>query len=104
MYIIVRSCNLKNKKTSKLNPFYIFIALSLNEIGQYQANKRTVIASTIPHLRPHNIYKIKIPILDELFIEYINDKVGYAFSLIEEKKRIIREIKEDMNKLLNEKK
>lgn len=95
---------LRIKKTSKLNPFYIFIALSLNEIGQYQANKRTVIASTIPHLRPQNIYKIKIPILDDLFIEFVNNKVGYAFSLIEEKKRIIKEIKEDMNKLLLEKK
>jgi type I restriction enzyme S subunit len=91
---------MRMKPSSKLNPFYIFLALSLKEIGQYQANKRTVIASTIPHLRPQNIYKIKIPIIDENSIELISKKVEYAIGLIELKKKIIKEIKMEMNKLL----
>ena len=93
---------LRIKETSKLNPFYIFLALSLPEIGQYQANKRTVIASTIPHLRPQNIYKIRIPILDDESIKLISDKVKYSFGLIEEKKRLIKQIKKEMNELMKE--
>ena len=95
---------LRIKETSELNPFYIFIALSLDEIGQYQAKKRTVIASTIPHLRPQNLQKIKIPILDKEFVNLIGEKVGYAFQLIEQKKIIIKEIKEQMNDLIKENK
>lgn len=93
---------LRIKESSTLNPFYIFLALSLKEIGQYQANKRTVIASTIPHLRPQNIYKIKIPILDTESIKAISEKVEYAFGLIEEKKRLIKTIKKEMNELMKE--
>lgn len=91
---------MRMKPDSKLNPFYIFLALSLKEIGQYQADKRTVIASTIPHLRPQNIYKIKIPILDDKSIKIISEKVKNAFELIELKKQLIKQIKREMNELL----
>lgn len=91
---------MRMKEESELNPFYIFLALSIKEIGQYQADKRTVIASTIPHLRPQNIYNIKIPILDKSSIEFISNKVKGAFELIEKKKYLIRQIKLEMNEIL----
>ena len=38
-------------KRDKINPYYLFIALSIKEVGIFQAIQRTVVASTIPHLR-----------------------------------------------------
>jgi restriction endonuclease S subunit len=50
-------------KEKEINPFYLFIALSTKEIGLYQAMQRTVVASTIPHLREDRISDFKIPII-----------------------------------------
>jgi hypothetical protein len=36
--------------SNKVNPYYLFIALSTNEVGGFQALQRTVVASIIPHL------------------------------------------------------
>ena len=51
-------------KQEKINPFYLFIALSIKEIGLYQAQQRTVVASTIPHLREDRISDFKIPLIE----------------------------------------
>lgn len=48
----------------KLTPEYLFVVLSNPIIGGYQAKQRTVIASTIPHLREERIKEFIIPILD----------------------------------------
>jgi type I restriction enzyme S subunit len=50
-------------KEAKINPYYLFIALSVKEVGLYQAIQRTVVASTIPHLREDRIGDFKIPII-----------------------------------------
>lgn len=63
----------------ELSPYYIFCALSIPEIGDYQARKRTVIAFTIPHLRPENLLKIKIPILPKKDRDLISDILKEAF-------------------------
>jgi len=51
-------------KQEKVNPFYLFIALSVKEVGLYQAQQRTVVASTIPHLREDRISDFKIPLIE----------------------------------------
>lgn len=76
---------------------YLFIALSIKEIGLYASKRRTVIASTIPHLREDRLKDIEIPILDNGTIDEITDLVRRAFLLKDEKKRLIKEVHETMN-------
>lgn len=76
-------------KMNRINPFYLFIALSVEQIGLYQAKQRTVIASTLPHLRVDRISDFVIPILD-------NDKeisllAQEGFKLKEKSKSLINE-------------
>jgi type I restriction enzyme S subunit len=76
-------------KKDKINPHYLFIALSIKEIGIYQAKQRTVIASTMPHLREDRIGDFSIPILknqDEII--KLTEK---AFKLKDERKILINE-------------
>jgi type I restriction enzyme S subunit len=76
-------------KSEKINPHYLFIALSVKEVGTYQAIQRTVVASTIPHLREDRIQDFRIPIL-------INQKeiislTESAFNLKDKRKEMINE-------------
>jgi type I restriction enzyme S subunit len=70
---------LRTKKDIEISPYYIFCALSIPEIGDYQSRKRTVIASTIPHLRPENLLKTRIPILPKADRDLISDILKEAF-------------------------
>ncbi|MCL2186782.1 MAG: restriction endonuclease subunit S [Treponema sp.] len=81
---------LRAKTDTGISPYYIFCALSIPEIGGYQSRKRTVVASTIPHLRPENLLKIKIPILPEKDRNDISEIVEEAF-----KKKALRKEKLD---------
>lgn len=76
-------------KTDKINPYYLFIALSTNEVGVYQALQRTVVASTIPHLREDRIGDFSIPILKNQ--SKIIELTKTAFKLRDERKRLITE-------------
>jgi restriction endonuclease S subunit len=76
-------------KEEKVNPFYLFIALSIKEIGLYQAQQRTVVASTIPHLREDRISDFKIPMLDNQ--KDIIDWTSKAFELKNKRKQLINE-------------
>jgi type I restriction enzyme S subunit len=76
-------------KKDKISPFYLFIALSLREIGLYQAKQRTVVASTIPHLREDRIGDFKIPIIkNQKIIIELTEK---AFELKEKRKKLIND-------------
>lgn len=86
-------------KTSKVNPHYLFIALSLKEIGTYQAIQRTVVASTIPHLREDRIGDFSIPILSNQ--ENIIELTESAFILKDESKEIINESRNLLEKSLD---
>ncbi|MFN4248442.1 MAG: restriction endonuclease subunit S [Flavipsychrobacter sp.] len=88
------------KESSNLSPYYIFFILLLDEIGKYQAVKNTVIASTIPHLKISNIAKFKVPILDEYSMKTIGDLIQEAFSKVETKKKLIKQIKKNINELI----
>lgn len=76
-------------KREKINPFYLFIALSVKEIGLYQAQQRTVVASTIPHLREDRISDFKIPFIENQ-TEIIN-LTSKAFGLKDKRKQLIND-------------
>jgi restriction endonuclease S subunit len=55
---------------------YLFTVLSVKEIGYNPAIRRTVIGTTIPHLREERLKQISIPVLDT-----ITQKVKTVFEL-----------------------
>lgn len=70
---------------------YLFIALSIPEIGRYAAIRRTVVASTIPHLRVERLKDIGIPVMEQKVVDEITELVKSAFALKGERKRILKE-------------
>ncbi|MDY4851070.1 MAG: restriction endonuclease subunit S [Paludibacteraceae bacterium] len=88
-----------NKKAQEygVTPEYLFLALSIKEIGIYASKRRTVVASTIPHLREERLKEIEIPILDASTTAEITDLVKQSFKLKDEKKRLIAEVRETMD-------
>jgi type I restriction enzyme S subunit len=88
-----------NKRASDygITPEYLFLALSIKEIGIYASKRRTVVASTIPHLRDERLKEIEIPILDKDTISEITDLVRQAFKLKDEKKQLIADVRETMD-------
>lgn len=88
-----------NKNASKygITPEYLFLCLSIKEIGIYASKRRTVVASTIPHLREERLKEIEIPILGKDTVSEITDLVKQAFKLKDEKKRLIAEVRETMD-------
>ena len=81
----------------KITPEYLFLVLSIREIGIYASKRRTVVASTIPHLREERLKEIEIPILDEETISEITALIKEAFRLKDERKRLIAEVRETMD-------
>ncbi len=69
---------------------YLFTALSIPEIGLYAATRRTVIASTIPHLREERLKDIEIPIISQENIDKITILIKEAFKLKSKRKEIIK--------------
>jgi len=89
---------LKNKgRECGITPEYLFLALSIKEIGIYASKRRTVVASTIPHLREERLKEIEIPILDKETISEITELVKQAFKLKDEKKQLIADVRETMD-------
>lgn len=87
---------LRTLEDSDINPYYIFCALSIPEIGEYQSRKRTVIASTIPHLRPENLLKTKIPILSKADRDVITNILKEAFDKKSQRKKKLDMIKKTL--------
>ena len=87
-----------NEKAKHLGitPEYLFLSLSIKEVGIYQAKRYTVIQSTIPTMA-NNLVKVNIPILDKETIVEITNLVKKAFELKDEKKRLIAEVRETMD-------
>ena len=77
------------------------MVLSLKETGLYPALRRTVTASTIPHLREERLKEIEIPILDKESIDEITKLVKYAFKLKDEKKKLIQEVRREIDSCFN---
>lgn len=84
-------------KSNNITSEYLFTVLSLEETGFYPAIRRTVIASTIPHLREDRLKEIEIPIIDKNSIDEITKLVKKAFELKDEKKKLIQEVREEID-------
>ncbi|MCK4359053.1 MAG: restriction endonuclease subunit S [Candidatus Cloacimonetes bacterium] len=84
-------------KKYNLTQEYLFLVLSLKETGLYPAIRRTVVASTIPHLREERLKEFEIPILDKNSINEITKLVKQAFELKEKKKKLIKEVREEID-------
>lgn len=85
-------------KKYHLTQEYLFILLSLKETGLFPAIRRTVIASTIPHLRQERLKEFEIPILNKKSIDDITKIVKKAFILKNAKKSIIKTVTDRINK------
>ncbi len=94
---IVRLRLKSETKKYNLTPEYLFIILSLRETGLYPAIRRTVVASTIPHLREERLKEFEIPILDKDSIDEITKLTKEAFELKDEKKKLIKEVREEID-------
>lgn len=70
---------------------YLFTALSIPEVGRYGAVRRTVVASTIPHLRVERLKDIEIPVMEQRIINQITELVKEAFILKSTRKKILKE-------------
>ena len=70
---------------------YLFVALNTPEVGRYAAIRRTVVASTIPHLRVERLKDIEIPIEDKTYITRITGLVKKAFELKSQRKDILKQ-------------
>lgn len=68
---------------------YLFTALSIPEVGRFAAIRRTVVASTIPHLRVERLKDIEIPLMDKEHIVRITELISEAFELKGKRKQIL---------------
>lgn len=75
---------------------YLFLFLTIKEVARYQAERYTVIQSTIPTISNH-ILDFEIPILDKKSIDEITKLVKEAFELKDEKKKLIKEVREEID-------
>jgi type I restriction enzyme S subunit len=80
-----------------ITPEYLFTVLSLKETGYNPAIRRTVIGTTIPHLREERLKQIAIPVLNSDAIDEISQKIKTAFALKSVRKQLLCEILDTIN-------
>jgi len=83
-------------KRYKFTQEYLFLVLTIKEIARYQSERYTVIQSTIPTISNY-ILDFEIPILDKNSIDKITKLVKKAFELKDEKKKLISEVREEID-------
>jgi len=74
------------EKQYGITPEYLFAVLSNKYSGYFQAIRSTVIAATIPHLRPDRIADFDIPIVDKETINKITEIIKRSFAIKNESK------------------
>ena len=84
-------------KQHKFTQEYLFICLSVKQTGYYPAIRRTIVGTTIPHLREERMKQISIPILKEEHIKSITEKTKKAFNLKSERKKLINEVLKEID-------
>ncbi len=93
----IRRLRLKPEaKKYSITPEYLFLVLTIKEVARYQAERYTVIQSTIPTISNH-ILDFEIPILDKTSIDEITKLVKKSFELKDEKKKLIKEVREEID-------
>lgn len=86
----------KEAEKYNLTPEYLFLVLTIKEVARYQAERYTVIQSTIPTIS-NRLLDFEIPILDKKSIDEITKLVKEAFELKDEKKKLIKEVREEID-------
>lgn len=104
--IIIQSHIKRVRLKTKLEPEhknvtqqYVFTVLASKYLGEYQVKNNTVVQSTLPTIS-NRLTEFIIPIIDKSSIDKITGNVKEAFELKEERKIIIAEIKEEVEKLI----
>lgn len=90
---------LRSKFPKEVPNEYIFLCLLLPEIGEIQFKKFTVVQSTIPTLSKR-IGLIEIPMIGLSVRKRIAGRIKKAYTLVEEKKRLIKKIKFEINQII----
>jgi len=85
------------KNDFNITPEYLFTVLSLKETGYNPAIRRTVIGTTIPHLREERLKQIAIPVLDKEITDKISQKIKTAFDLKAKRKKLICDVLDEIN-------
>jgi len=94
---------IKKKYNVTIDTKYIFSILMVKEIGLFQSLRRTVIASTIPHISINRLKDVEIPIItDQSEINKLIQLVNKLVKLDEEKFEIINELKDKARESLKE--
>lgn len=81
----------------EINPYYIFLCISSGYIGQNFLKQRTVIASTIPHLKVSRFEDIEIPIIKTEKMNKLGSIVKKAYELKSKRRILMAEIKKKIN-------
>lgn len=89
-------------KRMRITPEYLFNVISCNKVGKYTADRYTVTAATIPHLKEDFIKKMQIPLLDNKIVEDITESTKVAFEKIDKKKQLILECQNIINSICRE--
>jgi len=84
-----------------INPFYIFLCISSGYIGQNFLKQRTVVASTIPHLKISRFEDIQIPLLNKSKMDNLGSFVKKAYELKSKRRILMLELKTKINKYFN---
>lgn len=84
------------KEKYGLTQEYLFLMLSIKEIGKYQAERYTVIQSTIPTISNH-ILDFEIPLFDSEIIRRVTDMVKKAFALKQKRKVLVNTVREEID-------
>ncbi|MDR0698085.1 MAG: restriction endonuclease subunit S [Tannerella sp.] len=85
------------KNNYNITSEFLFIVLSSKETGYNPAIRRTVIGTTIPHLREERLKQIAIPVLDKAITDVITQKVKEAFKLKANRKLLISNVLDEIN-------
>ena len=85
------------KNDFNITPEYLFTVLSLKETGYNPAIRRTVIGTTIPHLREERLKQIAIPVLDKEITDKISQKIKTAFDMKAKRKKLICDVLDEIN-------
>ena len=84
-----------------INPYYVFLCLSSGYIGQNFFKQRTVIASTIPHLKVSRFEDIEIPLIKKEKMDFLGSMVKDAYKLKSKRRNLMAEIKNKINEYFN---
>ena len=88
----------KAKEKYLISPEYLFLMMSIDEVGLLQSKKYTVYQSTIPTIG-NNIQKFIIPILDKNLIVKITSELKRAFHLKQKRKDLIQKARSKIDQL-----